>query len=135
MARSEGSVPAAAATTAVYNIAEQPTTVYSSSSSDTESIASTTTREARLASALAKQATAQREYELAKANQEVAEAQEEALAQPHAASIAMIGDVQGGGGNSARAQQGSSTEMAVPPLPLEKVAEVRAFQGAPAQDK
>ena len=67
--RNEGFVPAAAATTAVYNIAEQTTIVYSSSSSNIESSASTTTREARLASAFAKQATAQREYELAKANQ------------------------------------------------------------------
>ena len=66
--RNEGSVPAAAATTAVYNIAEQPTIVYSFSISDIESSASATTREARLASAVAKQATAQREYELARAN-------------------------------------------------------------------
>ncbi len=93
------------------------------------------TREVRLASALAKQATAQREYELAQANQEVAEAHEEALAQLQAGSIALIGDVQSEGGNSARARQRSSTEMAVPPLPLVKVAHVLVFQGAPAHYK
>ncbi len=56
----------------MYNITEQQPIVYSSSSSDIESIVSTTTREARAASALAKQATAQRKYELARANQEAA---------------------------------------------------------------
>ena len=53
----------------MYIIAAQQQLVYSSSSSDIESIVSTKTREARLASALAKQAIAQREYALAKANQ------------------------------------------------------------------
>ena len=68
----------------MFNIAEQPTIVHSSSSSDIGSGISTTTREVRLASALARRATAQREYELAKANQEVAETHEEALAQSQA---------------------------------------------------
>ena len=57
------------------NIDEQPTIVYNSSSSDIESSVSTTTREARLASALATQAIAQRHYELAEASHEVAETQ------------------------------------------------------------
>ncbi len=71
--RNQGPVPAAAAITAMSNIAEQLKIVSSSSSSDIDSVVSTSTREARLASALAKKATAQNKYELENANQEVAE--------------------------------------------------------------
>ena len=69
------SAPAAAATSsnAMLNIAEQAVMIQSSSSSDIMSIVSPTTRGQKLALANAKQESARREVELAKANQEVAE--------------------------------------------------------------
>ena len=119
----------------MFSIAEQPTILSSSSSSDIVSVVSTSTREARLATALAKRVTAQSKYELAMANQEVAEAQEEALVHSPSGSIAQLGDVQSEGGSSARARQRSFAEMAVPPLPMERVAEVPVLKGKTAQDK
>ena len=124
------SVPAAAAVTAMSYIAEQPTIVSSSSSSGIISVASTSTREARLASALAKRATAHNKYELDKASQMVTKAQEEALVSTPTSSIARLGDVHSEGGSSARAPRPRSpAEMAVPPLPLRKVAEAPVLNG------
>ena len=121
--RIQRSVPAAAAITATSYIAEQPTVVSSTSSSEIIPVASTSTREPRPAAALAKRAIAQSKYTLDKANHEVTRAQEHASNRSPTSSIAGPGDVQSDGVSSARAPRPISlAEMAVPPLPMNRVA-------------
>ena len=116
------SAPLAAAKRGLFSIAEQPTILSSSSSSDIEPFVSTSTREARLASALAIRATALSKYELANANQEVAEAQERALVKSPSGSVARLATCKVKVGVRPERDKDRSQKWPCPPLPLERVA-------------